>query len=151
MTDNLFGGGVRQCVMLISLQKLGELLYVPPGGAITGIEWDDRRKLVKIGVTGGPSGSIVKADGNVQEVMGTVMNHTVQFHTLVLPDDASADASIPKGTKIVEGKPALNMGQNLLAPKEPESDGEAESKIVEFPSESKPEPSPCEPPKVNDD
>ena len=147
MADNLFGGGVRQCVMLLSLQKLGELIYVPPGGAITGIEWDDKRKLIKIGVTGGVSGSIVKPGGTVQEVTGTVMNNTVSFVSLGWPDQASADAEI-------EGKPpskapALNMGLGLVKPPEPEK--KPEEKILEFPSEPKPEPSPCEPPRVDDE
>jgi len=149
MADNLFGGNNRRCVLLLDLDILGKLLYVPAGGRVTGVEYDHVRKLLKIGVEGGVSGSVVAPGGSPDEIIALVDTHH-EVHIVRWPDDAS---SSPAGrtVPVPDGKPVLNFGQNIMPP--PVASAKDEPKIVEMGKVAEPKPatSPCEAPEGDDE
>ena len=57
MDDSLFGGG-RRSVAVFSRECMAELLNLPPGTMITGIEWEDNRRLFRVGVEGASFGTL---------------------------------------------------------------------------------------------
>jgi len=149
MSDNLFGGDVRRCVLLLDLDVLAQLLYVPAGGRVVGVEYDHNRKLLKIGIEGGVSGSIVPPGGKPEEVIATIDHHAV-IHIVRWPDDAASRPDA-RTVPIAGGKPALNFGQNIMPP--PVAPAKDEPKIIEMSNvvEPKPTKSPCEAPEGDDE
>lgn len=147
MSNTLLGGN-RRCTLLMSFEALGQLLYIPAGGRITGVDYDHKRQLLLINVEGGVSGSVTPPGSKPEEVIAMVDHQDV--HIVRWPDDAASRPDA-RTVPITGSKPALNFGQNIMPP--PVAPAKDEPKIVEMSSGVEPSPakSPCEAPGGDDD
>jgi len=147
MSSTLFGG-IRRCTLLMSLEALGQLLYVPAGGRVTGVDYDHKRQLLLIGIEGGVSGSVVPPGGSPEEVIAMVDHHEM-VHIVRWPDDASRGLG-GRTVPVPNSKPVLNFGQNIMPP--PVAPAKDEPKIIEMSNAAEPKPatSPCEAPEGSD-
>ena len=122
MTD-LFGSNLR-CVFLLDLGALGQIINLPDGARVAGVEYDESRQLLKIGVEGAGCGR--PAPETPPEMSGTISHFPAHVVGWPLTDAGNVPDT------------HMNLGPRLpqppLGPPTP-----VEDKIVQMPA-------PCEPP-----
>ncbi len=133
MNDSLFGGG-RRAVAVFSRECLAELLNMPPGTMITGIRWEDNRRVFVVGIEGLAVGTSPPDDPyEVPDLrVNHAMHHSVEWPTgnVQIIDFNKED---PKNPSLGSG--GLNLGprkdqSKLEPPEEDVSEEEADENIM---------------------
>ena len=97
---NLFGMS-RRCILMIAPERLAELLNLPEGGRVVGVDWDAGRHLILIGVEGTSQGFPPPA--KPPEI--TLQIEHLPIHRLLWPNDQASPVPMPEfniGPRLVQ-------------------------------------------------